>query len=499
MDAAKQEAGAAIVFGGAGANAAVKMSKSFNDAEKLLREASKVSDHISKVYLVTTAMQDVFNQSRKHGFDQETSAWVTLLSSLGMYGLLQTDYFRGMLTNNMDYELKREMKTVAKAFVDTMEETYKKAGIPTITSSTSTEAAKTNIFKTLGQKAKSFYNNHINKVSSGMISIPHGMLAEGIEETMEEVMQDSAVAITRGFKLLSATLTGKEYSDTYRWEKTDPISRYLASFVGGAIGGGIFKTADLLYYKKGAYEQFTKMLTDHKQLGNKIIEYIAMGHSNELRSLFQDIKDSGLPFVDKNLSAVTLKPTQNESETISTVTFNNIDDAIVAMDSFIKSNGLNYGREDVGKKEQAQAARAGWLMDENMTELIYQGYLSDMTDLVALDAKRTTLIKDLESKSDEEKQKIRSEIKQYDELIEKKTEDIKDLVEGRSDRYMGMIMLRSNPAILDTIIPTTKEALAQHRHTTSYESLPAAFKADVDKAFEAKQKGSIHELNLNKA
>lgn len=500
FEAAKAEAGAAMVYGGATPTAAMRMSKSFNDAEKLLRNASKVSDKISKVYLTTTAMQDVFNQSRRYGFDQETSAWITMLSSLGMYGLLQTDYFRGLLTNNMDYELKREMKQVAKAFVDTMEETYKKVGIPTIDRTTVGNASKLNMFQKLGKKAKAFYENHMNQfASSGYASIPHGMIAEGVEETMEEVMQDSAVALTRGFKMLSATLSGETYSDNYRWEKTNPLARYTASFVGGAIGGGIFKTADLLHFKKGAYEQFAKMLGDHKQLGNKIIEYVADGYVDEVRSVFKDIAASGLPWVDKNLSAVTLKPTTDSNETISTVTFANIDDALLAMDSFIKSNGLNYGRENIGKVEQGQAARAGWLMDENMTELIYQDYLSNMTDLIKFDAKKTSLIKELDGLSDDEKASKRKEIKQYEDLIKEKTKDVTEIVQGKKDRYMGMIMLRSNPAILDNLIPTTKEAIAQHRFATSYDRLPSAYKSEIDKIFEDKQKGSIHELNLLKA
>jgi hypothetical protein len=221
--ASQSEAVGNMVFGGAsGANTAMRMSKSFNDAQRVLKTASKVSDVVSKVYLTTTAMQDTFNMARQYGFDQEMSSWITLLSMVGMYGLLQTDYFRGLLSNNMEYEARREMKQVTKAFIDTMGPQYKAAGIPTVSAvaaDTATDQAKTGFMKSLGKKAKSFFTKHIDKVSSGTFEgirgIGHGMLAEAAEETMEEVMQDSAIGIVRGFGALAATISGKEYSDSY--------------------------------------------------------------------------------------------------------------------------------------------------------------------------------------------------------------------------------------------------------------------------------------------
>jgi hypothetical protein len=137
------------------------------------------------------------------------------------------------------------------------------------------------------------------------------------------------------------------------------LARYGAAFFGGAIGGGIFKTADLLHFKKGAYEQFSNMLTDHKQLGNKIIEYVADGYVNELIEDFKDLEKSGLPVVDRNLSAITLKPTDNKGETVADVTFSNIYNALISMDSFIRSNGLNYGKGDAEKIKYGESMRAG--------------------------------------------------------------------------------------------------------------------------------------------
>ena len=80
------------------------------------------------------------------------------------------------------------------------------------------------------------------------------MMAEGLEELSEEVMQDSATMLSRGIGMFKASITGKEYEDEYSWKKTNPWSRYSAAFFGGAIGGGIFTTANNYIFQKDAFK-----------------------------------------------------------------------------------------------------------------------------------------------------------------------------------------------------------------------------------------------------
>ena len=48
--------------------------------------------------------------------------------------------------------------------------------------------------------------------------------------------------------------TGGIYKSDYSYVKTNPLMRYATAGFGGALGGGIFKTADRLVYNKSAYK-----------------------------------------------------------------------------------------------------------------------------------------------------------------------------------------------------------------------------------------------------
>ena len=70
-------------------------------------------------------------------------------------------------------------------------------------------------------------------------------LNEGIEETMEEGMQDSIKALTKGLELIGLNVT-EDPDDTLDFGMTpeEMLQRYASSFVGGALGGATFEVSD---------------------------------------------------------------------------------------------------------------------------------------------------------------------------------------------------------------------------------------------------------------
>ena len=44
-----------------------------------------------------------------------------------------------------------------------------------------------------------------------------------------------------------------DYSNEYNYFNTNPLYRYTSSFIGGAIGGGVFKLADRFKFDKAAF------------------------------------------------------------------------------------------------------------------------------------------------------------------------------------------------------------------------------------------------------
>jgi hypothetical protein len=69
-------------------------------------------------------------------------------------------------------------------------------------------------------------------------NILYGALNEGIEETMEEVGTDTVKALFSALNYLGLADNHVDYD--FGFSAKDIASRYITSFVGGAIGGSIF-------------------------------------------------------------------------------------------------------------------------------------------------------------------------------------------------------------------------------------------------------------------
>ena len=78
------------------------------------------------------------------------------------------------------------------------------------------------------------------------------MLSEGVEETMEELMMDASKAIFgNGLNTLKEQF-GYDTTGHFNYLASNPLKRYFHSFVGGAIGGGIFGLETELRTRGGA-------------------------------------------------------------------------------------------------------------------------------------------------------------------------------------------------------------------------------------------------------
>jgi hypothetical protein len=98
-------------------HALVKASPIYRNAEKVINNATKVSTAISRAYLIATSTEDTYNLARSYGFDTQTSSMISLGTYIGIGALFQTDYFKGMLYNTPDYELKRDIKLLVDNYL----------------------------------------------------------------------------------------------------------------------------------------------------------------------------------------------------------------------------------------------------------------------------------------------------------------------------------------------------------------------------------------------
>ena len=115
------------------------------------------------------------------------------------------------------------------------------------------------------------------------------MLREGVEEVAEEAISDVTKATTLALEALGVKMndTGKKLD--YGFSGKDIFDRYLLSFVGGAVGGGIFRGYS-------AYEEFRDNNWERKMpdYQKDLIFLIAEGRGDEIVQEYQRLYDKGL-------------------------------------------------------------------------------------------------------------------------------------------------------------------------------------------------------------
>ena len=324
----------------------------FRNAEKVINNATKVSTAISRAYLIATSTEDTYNLARSYGFDTQTSSMISLGTYIGIGALFQTDYFRGMLYNTPDYELKRDIKLLVDNYLRNNAKVMSKELVENATGE-----AKKNLFKKWGNSISTFLKNHVYDVKSGRFGIAAGALNEGLKEVAEEGAQDIAFQIGKGWNDLKSVFTGKEYDHDYTYLASDPLSRYGTAFFGGALGGAIFKLSDRFIFDKAAYKNWRQMLGNNSEISKELVTYVSQGKKDLILSEIDKLQKT--PLISSNLSAFNDSVVAaNSEESQNSVLFGSLKKAIIDLDSFLSNNNLKIDYEQFGNIELIRGLRA---------------------------------------------------------------------------------------------------------------------------------------------
>jgi hypothetical protein len=133
--------------------------------------------------------------------------------------------------------------------------------------------------------------NTIKKLKNGDINtIVESALAEGIEEMSEELMQDAIKVGANTLHTLGISSTkGKEAG--FQFSPQDIMQRYAMSFVGGGLGGAIFKLNDNLLNN-----------TKSNQIDKDLTWYLANGYKDKVDEIIAKKKEEG------SFASTVLKP-----------------------------------------------------------------------------------------------------------------------------------------------------------------------------------------------
>lgn len=475
-------------------NALVKASPIYRNAEKVINNATKVSTAISRAYLIATSTEDTYNLARSYGFDTQTSSVISLGTYIGIGALFQTNYFRAMLYNTPDYDLKKNIKLLVDNYLRNNAKVMSKELVENATGE-----AKKNLFKKWGNSISTFLKNHVYDVKSGRFGIAAGALNEGLEEVAEEGAQDIAFQIGKGWNDLKSVFTGKEYDHDYTYLATDPLSRYGTAFFGGALGGAIFKLSDRFIFDKAAYKNWRQMLGNNSEISKELVTYVSQGKKDLILSEIDKLQKT--PLISSNLSAFNDSVVAaNSEESQNSVLFGSLKKAIIDLDSFLSNNNLKIDYEQFGNIELIRGLRAAWINSKGLQDSLFNDYINrtnEISQLYAdLEGLRSQKVANMEDSSEADLDK---QIGTLQEILNLKIDQVRNLVQGKDDSYIGRLMLETNKEILDSLTPTSKNGWAQNLYAKDYDDLPRTLQEKVNEIISNNDSSGKTELNYMSA
>ena len=253
----------------------VCMNKYLPEAQKMATKASQLGRDASLAYMAVVSNSDLYNEMRNMGLTNSEAAAISLGSTLGMFGLnkytgLGEIFFDDATDDSMKLArkaIKTEMKSAAEMFQK-------------IKSSDMTQPNKMLEFiRIASEKTRKVFDEFGEGLKYHTLNFAGKAVGEGLEEVSEELISDVAKKI---YQLAGQFGFDTTLKDIGAWDNA--LERYTMSFLGGALGGGIFYGREALMDGK-SYKRDSKNW--------EMATLIRNGHANELRAEIEKLKKDG--------------------------------------------------------------------------------------------------------------------------------------------------------------------------------------------------------------
>lgn len=350
------------------------MSKYMKEIEPILERQSRIGANTSLAYMAIISNTDVYQDMLNAGATKGEAALVALGSTLGMYavdrsglGELFFDDLTAVHTKEVRVALRDEMKAWQKSLTQIIKNPDLKG--PNKMVNLINEGRK------IGKKVLTNYWDDVQFHSTGFIGKAIG---EGLEEVSEEVVSDLA----KQFYEIGGSFNIFSQKDVGAWK--DGWTRYGMSFLGGALGGGIFYGAGVV---NGQYPL---------NINSSDITYLARnGRIQEVKDQIADWKRKG-KFGSTVLSATKYEEDAEGNKVYLTADSredsqndfiaNKILDSINQVDAIINGNQVNLSEDELFDQMILSEVRyndlRSWLQDQSYSLGYQQEFQNIVDDLV---------------------------------------------------------------------------------------------------------------------
>ena len=521
-----------------------ELTKFLNKSDAL--RASKIGQHVSLGYLALTSSEGVYADFKRAGASDAVAGLGMLASTAALYELMDMEYFRDQLFKGTFMDESEAVGALKNYSRDELGKVHNIAKTPS-------QEEAVGIFNKLKDGAKKKWEEFLKTPFAGK---HQGLLTgteeawstagkfvnravnEGLEETAEEIAFDAVKGVFSAMDAIGIPMTeDRKKSLDFGFSLEDNLTRYLTSFVGGALGGAVFEGIDL-------YERIGANMVDlsSKSAKDQMTYLIVTGHADELRDRAKVLYEkkmlgndtlSAYKTVDVNGQKYYAEGDSNDNQNLANYNailnhINFVEDVLWKHDMMLRQDifALNPDgtpklndkfmeemkkQTEIEKKEKIDSGEYTYRKKENaLTKVVDRlkldsSYVNELvqlgSEITSIEAELITLRAD---KKAEGAEKRNERIKFLEERLKTLTEVREELFSGkRTDVFAHQLMFTTSHSLRDTFmgIPklavegaekfegaywsNSKEGYVKSRYDKNWEELTELEQEQYEKEFKA--------------
>lgn len=329
------------------------------EAEKAMVAQTQLGRDASLAYMAIISNSDVYNDAIQNGASRQEAAAVALGSTLGMFAVDKYAHLGEIFFDDATEDSVKAARQALKKELSGdkgLQEIMTKGIINNPEVINNGAKRYLTIINNTANKVKDLFNNFNEDLKYHTLGFFGKAVGEGTEEVAEELVTDTAKSIYELAGYLGANTSTK---DIGAWDNA--FDRYTMSFLGGAVGGGVF-------YAKEAFQNPNMRANKQDQ---EMAALIRNGYAKELRDQVEYLRKNG-KLGSTNLSGTKYSETvddkgnitgrvwltaENASDSQNEIIAKHLNNKITTLEAVINNNELNLSDDQLFQNMVLQEAR----------------------------------------------------------------------------------------------------------------------------------------------
>lgn len=458
---------------------AAAIQKFIPEAEKAFSKQAQLGQDLSLIYMSMISNYDVYNDAIEHGTTKNEAAAVALGSMLGMFAVDKYAHLGEIFFDETPE--KMALRNLRQGIRDEASELSKRIG--TQTTKDTTKKGLMNIIKRSADKASNFIKNYESGLKNHTLGFFGKAFGEGLEETAEELNTD----LWKSLYQLAGQFGYVSQTDIGAWDNA--FDRYAMSFLGGAVGGGLFYGIDNIKNPKSASDRNTQ---------KELLYLVSQGKTKDILDNLDEMREKG-QLASKDLSIDTTDD-ENGNKVFLTADENHksqndyvygiMKNSILQMESILNEHGLKLSDDQLFEKmvlsNQRYMTLKNSLFDKSYITQYYDDFQQIVSDIYNIEKQ----IQDLKSNTKDENK--REENSDYQQKLENLEEQKKELIKQKESflkgeynlDYVDKMLFYIHPEISGMFYSTLYEQWVQEKYHKDVSELSESEKKKYSKEWQ---------------